>query len=452
MGVLKALINQQATIKKGGIKMKRLLFLLAAAAFLISFAAPSWAFKPGLPVKEIRFLLDVSSVAVAEKAGHAKVINKVDVKTKGGQWAVGQAKKLGVKLSGKTVEYDITAVEATQDIAGVEFPVWAFVPSNKVQGDKVVDYKNPHGVVPGPIIIADEGDIVRVILRNKSKNNHTIHIHGPTVIAYDHDGTMNVAQVPVKVDQQFTYEFVASPVGTHIYHCHVNANEHMDMGLYGAIVIHSKNEEKVDQDLLVILDEWDSKFSKEEGFTPTSAATKQSVEVGHPRNLAHYNFFTINGNAWTDEYPNVIAAQQGQKIRVRFVNMGSWPHNVHLHGHTLHWVAWDGRNVPPYNNKISDNDMRSDSVSILPGERKDYIFEANQDGRWVWHCHIVAHATNDGVYHGGLLMAVVYLHPKKGGVGPYGGVLDGSGIDLDAYPLGKPVKIGEKPYDAISSK
>ncbi|MBI5892373.1 MAG: multicopper oxidase domain-containing protein [Deltaproteobacteria bacterium] len=425
--------------------MKRILFIFAAAVFLSGFtAAPSWAFKPGLPVKEIRFLLDVSSVDSAVKRGEAQVINKVDVQTKGGQWAVGQAKKIGVNLSGKTVVYDITAVESTQDIAGVEFPVWAFVPSNKVKGDKVVGFKNPHGPVPGPTIIADEGDIVRVILRNKSKNNHTIHIHGPTVIAYDHDGTQGVAQTPVKMDQEFTYEFVASPVGTHLYHCHVNANEHMDMGLYGAIIIHSKNDDKVDQDLLVILDEWDSKFSKEEGFKPTSAEQKQSAEVGHPRNLAHYNFFTINGNAWTDEYPNVIAAQQGQKIRTRFINMGSWPHNIHLHGHTLTQVTQDGRPTP--------GKPQSDSVVVIPGERKDYIFEANQDGRWVWHCHIVSHATNDAVYHGGLLMAVVSLHPKKDGVGLYGGVLDGSGIDLDAYPLGKPVKIGEKPFDAISSK
>ncbi|MBI4745741.1 MAG: multicopper oxidase domain-containing protein [Deltaproteobacteria bacterium] len=430
--------------------MKRLLFVLAAALYCMGSAATSvWALTPGLPVKEIRFLIDVSSVDKAVAAGHAQVINKTDPKTKGGIWAIGQAKKLGVKLSGQTVVYDITAVESTQDIAGVEFPVWAFVPSNKVKGDKVEGYKNPHGPVPGPTIIANEGDLVRITMRNKSKNNHTIHIHGPTVIAYDHDGTMNVAQVPVKVDQEFTYEFVASPVGTHIYHCHVNANEHMDMGLYGSIIIHSKKNEKVDQDLLAILDEWDSKFSKEEGFSPTTADQKMSVEVGHPRNIARMNLFTINGNAWTDEYPTVVAAQQGQKIRVRFVNFGSWPHNIHLHGHTLHWVAWDGRNVYPYNNKITDNDMRSDSVSLLPGERKDYIFEANQDGRWVWHCHIVPHATNDGVYHGGLLMAVVYLHPKKDGKGPYGGVLDGSGIDLDAYPLGKPVKIGDKPSDAI---
>ncbi|MFZ3090843.1 MAG: multicopper oxidase domain-containing protein [Nitrospirota bacterium] len=427
--------------------MKKLMFFLITVAAIFGLtASPALAVKLGLPIKEVRGLIDVSSVDVAVKAGHAQVINKVDAKTKGGLWAIGQAKKLGVKLSGKTVVYDITSVEATQDIAGVEFPVWAFVPSNKVQGDKVVGYKNPQGPVPGPTIIADEGDLVRVIMRNKSKNNHTIHIHGPTIIRYDHDGTMNVAQVPVKPDQEFTYEFVASPVGTHLYHCHVNANEHMDMGLYGAIIIHKKGDEKVDQDLLVLLDEWDSKFSKEEGFAPTGAEQKQSAEVGHPRNIARYNLFTLNGNAWTDEYPNVVLAATGknEKIRVRFINMGSWPHNMHLHGHTLTKIAQDGRPTP--------GRPQSDSVAILPGERMDYIFEANQEGRWVWHCHIVAHATNDGVYHGGLLMAVVYTgpmsnekgEPGKGAVGPVG-------IDLDSYPLGKPVKIGAKPYDAVDA-
>lgn len=408
---------------------KRLPFLLVVMAFILGLAAtPAWAVNIGLPIKEVRTLIDVSSVDVNVKNGLVKVIDKLDPQTSAGTWAINQAKKRGVKLSGRTLVYEIDSVESTQDIAGVEFPVWAFVPHGKGKS-------YPQGPVPGPTIIADEGDVVRVVFRNLSKNNHTIHIHGPTFIRYDHDGTMNVAQVPVKPDQLFTYEFVASPVGTHIYHCHVNANEHMDMGLYGGIVIHGKGEEKVDQDLLVMLDEWDSKFSKEEGFNPTTADTKQSAEVGHPRNMANFNLFTINGNAWTDEYPNVILAQEGQKIRVRFINFGTWPHNMHFHGHTIHWIAWDGRNIYPYEGKISDKDMRSDSVAILPGERKDYIFIADQEGRWVWHCHFVPHATNDGVYHGGLLMAVVYMgKDDKGNLYP-------KGIDLDAYPLGMPTKI-----------
>jgi len=445
--------------------MRKTALILIAVTFAIGMTAvQSWAFKAGLPVKEPRLLLDVSKEggeAAAIKAGYATRTKGSNVITKGGQWAIGQAKRLGVPLSGSTIEYRVTAVETTQDIAGVEFPVWTFVPSNMVTGDKVdPNWKYPHGAHPGPTVIADEGDVVRIHMLNRSKNNHTIHIHGPTIIQYDHDGTMNVAQVPTKIDQQFIYEFVAFPPGTHIYHCHVNANEHMQMGLDGAIIIHGKKDEKTDQDRLIILMEWDGKFSKEEGFVSTTADQKMSVEVGHPRGLAHYNFFTLNGNAWTDEYPNVLLVQHGQKIRTRFVNFGNWPHNMHLHGHTLHWTNWDGRPTPNYTGLISKDydgddygkkDMRSDSATLAAGERKDYIWEANQDGRWVWHCHIVAHATNDGVYHGGLLQAVVYMHPenKKHTQTGLAGALENSGIDLDAYPLGKPTPIGQKAFDSV---
>lgn len=422
------------------IRKAKLPLLFAAAVLLAGLSSSAWAVNIALPIKEVRTLINVSSVDEAVKLGHAKVINKINAKTDAGKWAIGQAKKLNVKMSGKTVEYDIDAIESTQDIAGVDFPVWGFVPKGKK-----LSYGS-QGPVPGPTVIADEGDLVRINFRNLSKNNHTIHIHGPTVIRYDADGTMNVAQVPVKIDHEFIYEFVASPVGTHIYHCHVNANEHMDMGLYGAIVIHSKSDEKVDQDLLVMLDEWDSTFSKEQGFSPTTSDQKMSVEVGHPRKIGNMNLFTLNGNAWTDEYPNVVLAQSGQKIRVRFINFGSTTHNMHLHGHTLHWVTWDGRNVFPYDGKISDKDMRSDSASLVPGERKDYIFVADQEGRWVWHCHVVPHATNDGVYHGGLLMAVVYLgKDDKGGLYP-------KGIDLDAYPLGMPTKISAAELEKAKKK
>ncbi len=432
--------------RKVGDKMKKLLLLLAIAGLVLGLGTTkAMAVTIGLPIKEVRTLIDVSSVDAAVKRGEARVEKGCAPATAGGKWAFEQAERVkkaeGVEIAGckKTVVYEIDAVDAKQDIAGVEFPVWAFIPHGKK------DFKNPHGPVPGPVVIADEGDLVRIILRNFSKNRHTIHIHGPTIISYAHDGTMNVAQIPLDVDKEFTYEFVAWPSGTHIYHCHVNANEHMDMGLYSAIVIHGRDDEKVSQDLLVLLDEWDSKFSLEEGFSPTTSQSKQSAEVGHPRGLSHYNLFTINGNAWTDEYPNVVLAKTGanEKIRVRFINFGNWPHNIHLHGHTLHWVAWDGRNVFPYNGKISNNDLRSDSASILPGERKDYIFIADQEGRWVWHCHLVPHATNDGVYHGGLLMAIVYVGKMSdGSIGPHG-------IDLDVYPLGRPVKIGAKPYDAL---
>lgn len=384
--------------------MKKLVLLIATTATFLF--APYFTNLSAQEIQPIP-LIDVSDVT----KGIGKVIKGIAPVTDAGKWAIAQAKKLNVPLTNTTMEYLLTATEETIDIAGVEFPVWAF-------GTETKDYPKGKGTVPGPTIIANEGDLVRIIFKNRSKNNHTIHIHGPTIIRYDHDGVPAVSTEPIPPDNQFTYEFIAYPSGTHVYHCHVNANEHMDMGLYGGIVIHGKDDEKVDQDVLVIPDEWDSRFSKEEAFSPTSAAEPQSAEVGHPRRMGNYNLFTLNGAAFTDEKPIVLLVKPGQKIRVRFIDFGWWPHAMHFHGHVFKEEEIDGW---PANGQIKD------TMDIMPGQRKNVIFTANQEGRWVWHCHIVPHATNDGVYHGGMLFVVIYP----------------DGLNMEKYPLGKPTKIAE---------
>jgi FtsP/CotA-like multicopper oxidase with cupredoxin domain len=38
-----------------------------------------------------------------------------------------------------------------------------------------------------------------------------------------------------------------------------------------------------------------------------------------------------------------------------------------------------------------------DTVEVGPGERYDVIWPARERGRWLLHCHINHHITNDGV-------------------------------------------------------
>jgi len=381
--------------------MKQFSSLATIALFLTLLAIPVFA-------------EDVKPVMARPVSIDGKYTDSLKPSTPAGEWAVNQAKKLNVKLTGRTVEYFFTVTEETLDLAGVEFPVWTF----GKEGEK--------GTVPGPTIGAVEGDLIRVTLKNKSRNNHTIHMHGPLTIRYSMDGVPAVAQEPIKPGEQFVYEFVAYPAGTHIYHCHVNANEHMDMGLYGPLIILPqqagsdlpKGWEKIDRDVVLMLDEWDSTFSKEEG-TKMAEAGQHTLEIGHPRRIANYNYFTINGNAFTDERPLVLLVNPGEKVRVRFINIGAWPHAMHFHGHSFLITHIDGYPTA--------TPQRSDTINIIPGQRMDLLFEGNQEGRWVWHCHIVSHATNDGVYHGGMLLVVAYP----------------DGLDPAKFPLSKPTKLSE---------
>ena len=100
----------------------------------------------------------------------------------------------------KLREYWIYAEEKELEVApGVYYAGWAY-----------------NGQIPGPTIRATEGDIVRIYFYNKGSYPHTMHFHG------FHKSGMDGAEEEYFVDpgKNFTYEFIADPVGTHLYHCH----------------------------------------------------------------------------------------------------------------------------------------------------------------------------------------------------------------------------------------
>lgn len=131
-------------------------------------------------------------------------------------------------------------------------------------GDKVInptlDWTNPANwkalqnmtstaTIPSPIIWAEVGDHLYITLINLGTpiaglaDIHTVHMHGahvPTQI----DGFPEASfGVPVWTDLNAapptaTYFFQPEGPGTHMYHCHQEASEHVQMGMYGALVIY----------------------------------------------------------------------------------------------------------------------------------------------------------------------------------------------------------------------
>jgi FtsP/CotA-like multicopper oxidase with cupredoxin domain len=242
-----------------------------------------------------------------------------------------------------------------------------------------------NGTVPGPMIRVTEGDQVRIVVKNELPDATTVHWHGVEV-PNEMDGVPGVTQDPIEPGESFTYEFVAKPAGTFMYHSHFEGDVQVSAGLYAPFIIDPKEPEAnppaVDKTLMIS----ESLIRDGQTFAPM------------PMTGMEPNFFTINGKAFpaTEE----ITVKKGDRVRLRLIGIGQFVHPMHLHGIPFKIVATDGHAVP------EAAQLTKDTVTVAPGERYDIEFVATEPGKWMIHCHILHHTTNDNVEPGGLMLMI----------------------------------------------
>ena len=90
----------------------------------------------------------------------------------------------------------------------------------------------------------DEGDEfylslsnVGTVIRPDLFDPHTVHFHGFPNASAVFDGVPEVS-VSVNMGATLTYYYNIVEPGTYIYHCHVEATEHMEMGMLANLYVH----------------------------------------------------------------------------------------------------------------------------------------------------------------------------------------------------------------------
>ncbi len=292
-------------------------------------------------------------------------------------------------------DHDAIALERVQRFLGGE---WQEVPGygnqplepRLVDGVKVYDMtideiehridatKDPlaalgfNGTWPGPRLEVVEGDRIRANFTNNLDETTGIHFHGQ-FLPNPMDGVPHVTQDPIKPGETFSYEFVARPAGSHMYHSHHNATDQVGRGLLGAFIVQPRDPAQ----------RYDALY----GVTQDIIWISNDALGG----------FTINGRGFPATAP--IVAKVGEKIAIRFMNEGNMMHPWHLHGMAMRVVARDG--FP-----LGSAAFTCDTLGVNPGERWDVVIDCDNPGAWAFHCHVLQHVEGrDGMF--GMVTALV---------------------------------------------
>lgn len=233
----------------------------------------------------------------------------------------------------------------------------------EVSPGKFVDAYAYNEQVPGPEMRVNQGDKVKVVLKNELPESTSIHFHGVD-LPFAQDGVPFISQPPIRPDETYEYEFtIVDAPGTFMYHSHHNAEQQVDKGLFGTFIVEGDKN-------------WDTEFTLITG------------DGSHG--------YTINGKGFPATAPIVVKKEQ--KVLVRILNDGSQLHPMHLHGFDFQVIAQDGKSVTPYTR---------DTVTVAPGERYDIIFNASKEGVWPFHCHVLSHVESEHGMHGMVTAVIV---------------------------------------------
>ena len=100
--------------------------------------------------------------------------------------------------------------------------------------------------IPAPTITVKEGEElylnltnVGMIMRPDLSDPHSVHWHGFPQAAPVFDGVPE-SSITIGMGSTFPYYYLANDPGTYMYHCHVEATEHMQMGMLGNLYVQPK--------------------------------------------------------------------------------------------------------------------------------------------------------------------------------------------------------------------
>jgi FtsP/CotA-like multicopper oxidase with cupredoxin domain len=260
-----------------------------------------------------------------------------------------------------------------------------------------------NGSIPGPALNFIEGDTAEVYVHNMLKTTTSIHWHG-LIIPNRYDGVPYLTTAPIRPGETHLYKFPLVQNGTYWYHSHTDLQE--QLGLYGALIIHKKNESPV-KEYTMLLSDWTNEKPEEihrslHNATDWYAIRKKSTQdyleslkehqfkakitnewkrlLAMDVSDVYYDKFLINGSPET----NAPQFKAGDTVRLRIINGSAstyfW---LNYAGGKITVIASDGKDVEPISvdRMIVAVSETYDVTVVVPYDSTSFEFTATPEDR-----------------------------------------------------------------------
>ena len=302
---------------------------------------------------------------------------------------------------------------------------------------------------PAPVIAVDEGDQfyltlnnVGMIMRPDLFDPHSVHFHGFPNASAVFDGLPESAIV-INMGASLTYYYNLVEPGTFLYHCHVEATEHMQMGMLGSLYVRPKQNKLAAGTVLTptfthqagykyVYNDGDGSTRYDVEFPLQISGFDSKFHEDHinvqplPFALMRDTYHMINGRGYPDtKNPNplpapaenggiqsqvqssLVTATAGQKILLRLSNVNiTVPSTLISPSIPMRVVGIDARELRDGTEKLH---YMTNSISMGGGMSADVILDTTgiAPGRYFLYASNLNYLSNYQEDFGGIMTEIV---------------------------------------------
>lgn len=317
--------------------------------------------------------------------------------------------------------------------------IFGFVDLTGIPENEIFGYRGK-AQLPAPLLDVAVGWRVELTLTNLGTpqrpdldDSHTIHWHGFRNQIPLWDGVPE-ASFAVPVGRNFVYYYEPRDPGTYMYHCHFEPVEHIQMGMIGPLIARPADYNPADPQLKTAYGAGTGTAFDREYFlvlTELDPLAHTQILNAQEYDWTEYRpaYWLINGRAYPDTtditprgdlaqqpYPCLIRANAGEKVLLRFVNLGYEQHAITILGLPMKIVARDAQLLRGIHGE--DLSHRRDVLYFGAAQTVDAIIEPQRPGVYPLFNRGYHKNNNAGISPGGMM---TYVEISAGTLPPQAG-------------------------------